>query len=77
MIVICPHCKENVIIEKLNCSIFRHGVFIRNNKQINPHLSKSACDLLIRKKMIYGCSKPFQVIINDENNYEAIICDYV
>jgi len=22
----CPHCKEFIIIEKINCGIFRHGV---------------------------------------------------
>jgi len=22
----CPHCNEYVIIEKINCAIFRHGV---------------------------------------------------
>ena len=25
-IVVCPHCKESILIEKLNCGIFRHGV---------------------------------------------------
>jgi hypothetical protein len=25
-VVICPHCNEPVIIEKINCAIFRHGV---------------------------------------------------
>ena len=25
-IVECPHCNEPIIIEKLNCGIFRHGI---------------------------------------------------
>ena len=25
LIVKCPHCEEFVLIEKLNCCIFRHG----------------------------------------------------
>jgi len=24
--VICPHCNEPILIEKLNCCIFRHGI---------------------------------------------------
>jgi hypothetical protein len=26
IIVICPTCKEPVLIEKLNCCIFRHAI---------------------------------------------------
>ena len=25
----CPHCEEYIIIEKLNCGIFRHGIIIK------------------------------------------------
>ena len=25
-IIICPNCNEFIIIEKLNCGIFRHGI---------------------------------------------------
>ena len=25
-ILLCPHCQEYIIIEKINCGIFRHGV---------------------------------------------------
>jgi hypothetical protein len=77
IIVICPHCKELVIIEKLNCCIFRHGIFIKSGKQINPHLPKNHCLMLINKKLIYGCGKPFKIIQNKNNEFEAIICDYI
>lgn len=73
MIVQCPHCSEFIIIKKLNCKIFRHGVFISNNKQINPHASKELCEQYIKKKLIYGCGKPF--MIDDNNN--AVVCDYI
>ena len=36
----CPHCQEFIIIEQLNCGIFRHGVLKKSGKQINPHASK-------------------------------------
>ena len=75
-VVICPHCKESIIIEEINCAIFRHAVLKINNQQINPHSSKDICDSLIEKKLIYGCGKPFQLIKKD-NKLEAVICDYI
>ena len=75
-VVICPHCKESIIIEEINCAIFRHAVLKINNQQINPHSSKDICDSLIEKKLIYGCGKPFQIIKNN-NKLEAVICDYI
>ena len=75
-VVICPHCKESIIIEEINCAIFRHAVLKINNQQINPHSSKDICDELIEKKLIYGCGKPFQLIKKD-NKLEAVICEYI
>ncbi len=72
----CPHCKEWIIIEKINCAIFRHGVLKNNMQQINPHLSKFECDKLIFKKIIYGCGKPFR-LENIKGDWKAIICDYI
>lgn len=28
----CPHCGDYVLIEKLNCGIFRHGTIKKNWK---------------------------------------------
>lgn len=75
-ILICPHCNEFLIIKKLNCSIFRHGVFKHNFKQINPHLSKIECDKLFNNNLIYGCGKPFQILI-ENNIWNIIKCDYI
>jgi hypothetical protein len=72
----CPHCKEYIIIEKLNCGIFRHGVIKTNGQQINPHASKEMCDDLLKKNLIYGCGKPFRIIQNGEK-FEIQICDYI
>jgi hypothetical protein len=72
----CPHCQDYIIIEKLNCGIFRHGILISNGQQINPHASKEMCDDLFKKNLIYGCGKPFQLVII-ENEWKPIICDYI
>jgi hypothetical protein len=75
-IVTCPNCSFSIIIEKINCSIFRHAVFISNGEQVPPHLNKEECEILIKKKLIYGCCKPFRLIKNN-NKYQAVICDYI
>ena len=75
-IVKCPHCEDDIIIEKLNCKIFRHGIFKKNGNQIPPHSKKEICDSLVDKELIYGCGKPFKVVLQD-NVHTPIICDYI
>lgn len=75
-VLTCPHCKDFIIIRKINCGIFRHGVLIKNGKQIDPHASKEMCDNYIREKKIYGCGKPFRIISID-NKFDTEICDYI
>lgn len=78
LIVKCPHCEEFVLIEKLNCCIFRHGIIIKTGKQMNPHESKENCEVLKKKNLIYGCGKPFKIIKkNNDNEYLTEICDYI
>ncbi len=79
LVVECPHCKEPVLIEKLNCRIFRHGALKSNGEQINAHASKDLCDFYIKNDLILGCGKPFQVILNKNDNDEfiAIVCSYI
>jgi hypothetical protein len=74
MIVQCPHCKDYIEIEKLNCGIFRHGIYISNGMQIPPHASKEICDELFAKGLIYGCGKPFKI---NANTFEIEICEYI
>ena len=74
--VTCPHCKDIIIIEQINCKIFRHAILKCNNNQINPHASKQECEILISQNAIYGCGKPFMLIMI-ENNYVAVDCDYI
>ena len=84
IIVICPNCKDQVIIEQLNCCIFRHGIKKETFENINPHAPRDECEFLKDNDMIYGCGKPFKVIeefINENNQiikkYVAILCDYI
>lgn len=72
----CPHCDEWIIIEQINCAIFRHGVFKNNMTQINPHLPKSECDELKNLDLIYGCGKPFR-LENVNGDWKIFICDYI
>lgn len=76
IIINCPHCNNLILIEELNCKIFRHGVIKETSKQINPHASKLECDYYIINNLIYGCGKPFKIIDN-KNNYIVEICDYI
>ena len=76
IIVSCPHCNKPIVILELNCKIFRHAVLKESGNQINPHTSKVDCDELIKNDKIYGCGKPFR-IIQDNNIYKAIDCDYI
>jgi len=76
LVVFCPHCKEIVLLEKLNCCIFRHGVFKQNEKQMNPHAPKEECDRYVKEEKIYGCGKPFRVI-KIGNEFKTHICEYI
>jgi hypothetical protein len=75
-ILTCPHCKDYIIILKINCGIFRHGVLITDGKQIDPHSSKEICDNYVRENKIYGCGKPFR-IIEVNNTIDIETCDYI
>lgn len=75
-ILVCPHCSEYIIIEKLNCGIFRHGVLKVNGNQIDPHSSKQLCDNYVKYNLIYGCGRPFKIIFKD-NKFKIEICDYI
>lgn len=77
IVVQCPHCSDFIFIDQLNCQIFRHGVFISNREQINPHASKEECDSLIQCKLIYGCGKPFTLVKMNDGTFVAEKCNYI
>jgi hypothetical protein len=75
-VLICPHCNNYIIIEKLNCGIFRHGTLKTNHTQINPHASKEECYHYINNNLIYGCGKPFK-IVQVNGKFIIEICEYI
>ena len=75
IIVNCPNCNTPVLIEQLNCRIFRHGILKSDNTQIDPHASKELCDYYINNDLIYGCGKPFRILEN--NNFKTVTCEYI
>jgi hypothetical protein len=76
-IITCPNCDNIIIIRELNCCIFRHGIYKKTNEQIDPHLSKEKCDILIKNDLIYGCGKPFEIIIQDDETWIVKKCYYI
>ena len=76
-IITCPHCNEIVIIQELNCGIFRHGIMKSTHIQMDPHLNETMCVYLKTHDLIYGCGKPFQIIKKEDNVIEIKICDYI
>ena len=76
-IIQCPHCGNQVLIEQINCAIFRHGILKSNGEQIPPHASKADCDRLVETNQVYGCAKPFKLIKDLSGNWIGEICDYI
>ena len=74
----CPNCEGDIIVEKnqLNCKIFRHGIYKKNYKQVDPHLSYEKCKELIENDNVIGCCKPFQIYSKD-NKLFVRTCDYI
>jgi hypothetical protein len=77
-IIKCPHCEDNVIIHKneINCGIFRHAVYKKTIEQINPHCPREECERLLENGEVFGCTKPFRVVIIN-GTPEVSICDYI
>ena len=77
IVVTCPHCNEFIVIEKLNCKIFRHGILKIDGKQIDPHSSKEICDMYVSRNEIYGCGKPFIIVVDNSQNIQTKPCEYI
>lgn len=70
----CPHCEMicQVPRELIQCKIFRHAVYKKNMKFVNPHASKDECERWLKDDIVYGCTKPFRF---DGTTVEK--CDYI
>jgi ribosomal protein L32 len=77
IVVKCPNCGELVLIEEINCAIFRHGVLKKTGEQINPHSSKEECDKYFNRGLIYGCGKPFNIVFVSQCDILVEVCDYI
>ena len=76
----CPNCLEyiNVLKKDVKCGIFRHAVYKKSMKQVNPHSSKKKCKSLVKQGRIYGCGKPFKLEKSSENDGFLIKkCGYI
>jgi hypothetical protein len=71
-VVTCPHCLDPVVIEAVNCGIFRHAAYRENHTQVDPHAPQTECERLLALGLIYGCGKPFRV-----EDGVAVSCAYV
>jgi len=76
LIVKCPKCCQEIIIEEINCRIFRHAIFKSTGEQMNPHASKTECDEAVVKDIVYGCAAPFIIDLSG-NEWVASSCDYI
>ena len=58
----CPHCKLlcQVPRNEIRCTIFRHAVFKKDMIFVPPPAPKAECDTWLKKKLVWGCAKPFK-----------------
>ena len=66
IMVKCPHCGLYIqILEKeFNCKIFRHGIYKKTFRQIDPHLPKILCDALKERRSDLWMWKTIRITIN-------------
>ena len=72
----CPYCGTSTIVHKreVNCIIFRCGVYKSTGQQINPHMPKVQCDQLVSTDAVYGCARPYRVLVSQKLVQK---CDYI
>jgi hypothetical protein len=75
----CPHCKQTFIVNtnEINCGIFRHAVYKKDMKPINPHESETNCNKLVEEDLVYGCTKPFKISTSSDNKFIVEPCEYI
>lgn len=59
----CPHCSIDIEIEKLNCGIFRCGIFQLKNgnfRQLPKHAKQNIIQIIKEKFVVYGCGNPIK-----------------
>ena len=74
-VVECPHCKVSILIDALNCGVFRCGVWSDTGVQMNPHMTEEECHAALGQ--IWGCSRPFQVAVDVSGVMHSVPCGYI
>jgi hypothetical protein len=59
-IINCPHCNNQIFIEKINCKIFIHGYKKSTMKQVGPHGKLKYINKLKSKNNLLGCGGKFK-----------------
>lgn len=70
----CPHCSLmcQVPRSEIRCTIFRHAVWKKDFRFVDPHASKKECDRWVGERLVWGCGKPFRF-----NGKTVEICGYI
>jgi hypothetical protein len=78
-VLYCPHCNLPIIIEELNCGIFRHAVYKTDpTRQVPSHSSQATCENLVTTDNVIGCCKPFLVAVRPGTHKLTIKkCEYI
>jgi hypothetical protein len=71
----CPHCEGTIVVEATNCCIFRHGQY-KTGEQVSPHAPKEKCDRLVALGEVFGCCKPFRLLL-EEGHWVIEKCGYL
>lgn len=82
IIVPCPHCQHDIIVAKraIRCGVFRHGVYKATGRPIAPHTKKELCEQLVAEDKVYGCAKPFRIVVDKSSEpwkYTTEVCGYI
>lgn len=78
----CPHCGFliQVLRNETACCIFRHAVYRRDGSQFPPHASEELCETAVSDELVYGCAKPFKLVLNPHDSDTpgfVEICEYI
>lgn len=73
---VCPHCRlwTEVFQKDLNCKIFRHAVYKKDFKPINPHASEAEVSTI--KDKIIGCGGPHQLFQSQDGEWKVKISSW-
>ena len=69
-----------IVIEQINCGIFRHAVWKETMEPVHPHATQEQLEEWLRTEKIFGCGKPFRLIHKagaDAIEYTPIVCEYI